>query len=183
MNVNGLNNGAYMVNNSLQKRESAKTGNATSDFQDSFRGIHTLVMGGLCSRGLNDGGCVTVYKAEEYSAENPIMRVVTKSADGREQEQFIDPLKVNPTSATENEMSALTAYLVDEKKLDSISALSVGAGVAKGTANVSNVFTEKKNFYALAEEMMKIQYACHNFAGYASYKNILSAYDILMNRN
>ena len=80
-------------------------------------------------------------------------------------------------------MSALTAYLVDEKKLDSVSALSVGAGAAKGTANVSNVSTEKKNFYALTEEMMKMQYACHNFAGYAAYKKILSAYDIFMNRS
>lgn len=183
MNINGLNSGNYMVNNTFQKKENTKIGNATSDFQNSFNGIHTLVMGGLCSRGLNDGGCVTVYKAEEYSAENPVMRVVTRSADGHELEQFIDPTKVNPKNATENEMSALTAYLVDEKKLDSVSALSVGAGAAKGTANVSNVSTEKKNFYALTEEMMKMQYACHNFAGYAAYKKILSAYDIFMNKS
>lgn len=183
MNVNGLNSGTDMVNNAFLKRTSAKTEKVASDFQNSFKGVHTLVMGGLCSRGLNDGGCVTVYKAEGYSAENPVMRVVTRTADGQEQEQFIDPMKVNPTSATENEMSALTAYLVDEKKLDSVSALSVGAGATKGTASVSNVSTEKKNFYALTEEMMKMQYACHNFVGYASYKKILSAYEIFMNRN
>jgi len=182
MNVNGLNSGSNMVNSAFQKRRVPKQENVASNFQNTFNGIHTLVMGGLRSRGLNDGGCVTVYKAEEYSAENPIMRVVTRSADGQKQEQLIDPTKVNPTSATENEMSALIAYLVDEKKLDSASALGVGAGAAKGTANVSNVSTEKKNFYALTEEMMKMQYACHNFEGYASYKKILSAYDVFMNK-
>jgi len=182
MNVNGLNSSSYMVNNNFRKRESARAGNSTPDFQNSFNGIHTLVMGGLCSRGLTDGGCVTVYKAEGYCAENPLMRVVTRAADGQEQEQFIDPAKVNPASATRTEIDALTAYLVDEKKLDSASALRVGAGAGRGTDNFSNASTEKKNFYALAEEMMKMQYGCHNFAGYASYKKMLSAFDVFMDK-
>ena len=99
----------------VQKRESPKTRNMAPGFQNSFNGVHTLVMGGLCSRGLADGGCVTVYKAEGYSAENPIMRVVTRAADGQEYEQLVDP-----ASATRTEIDALAAYLVDEKKLDSI---------------------------------------------------------------
>ena len=180
MNVIGLSNGSYRVNDTLPHKESVRTGKESTDFQNTFNGIHTLVMGGLSSRGLSDGGCVTVYKAEGYSSENSIMRVVTRAADGQEYEQFIDPAKVNPTSATENEMSALTAYLVEGKKLDSVSALGVGAGAAKGTANVSNVSTGKKNFYALTEEMMKMQYHFHNFAGYALYKKILSVYDVFM---
>ena len=180
MNVTGLSNGSYRVNDTLPQKDGVRTGKESTDFQNTFNGIHTLVMGGLSSRGLSDGGCVTVYKAEGYSSENPIMRVVTRAADGQEYEQFIEPTKVNPTGATENEMSALTAYLVEEKKLDSVSALGVGAGAAKGTANVSNVSTERKNFYALTQEMMKMQYDSRNFAGYALYKKILSAYDVFM---
>ena len=105
MNVNGINNGAYMP---VQKRESPKTRNTAPGFQNSFNGVHTLVMGGLCSRGLADGGCVTVYKAEGYSAENPIMRVVTRAADG--QEQLIDPAKVEPASATRTEIDTRHYY-------------------------------------------------------------------------
>ena len=179
MNVNGINNGAYMP---VQKRESPKTRNTAPGFQNSFNGVHTLVMGGLCSRGLADGGCVTVYKAEGYSAENPIMRVVTRAADGQEHEQLIDPAKVDPASATRTEIDALAAYLVDEKKLDSISALRIGAGAEKGTESFSTAFAEKKNFYAIAEEMMKMQYECHNLAGYASYQKILSAFDAFMDK-
>ena len=55
MNVNGINNGSYMP---VQKRESPKTGNAVPGFQNSFNGVHTLVMGGLCSRGLADMDCI-----------------------------------------------------------------------------------------------------------------------------
>ena len=43
MNVNGINNGSYMP---VQKRESPKTGNTAPGFQNSFNGVHTLVMGG-----------------------------------------------------------------------------------------------------------------------------------------
>ena len=180
MNVNGINNGAYMT---VQKGRVPKLRNESSNFQNSFNGVHTLVMGGLCSRGLADGGCVTVYKAEGYSAENPIMRVVTRAADGQEHEQLIDPAKVDPASATRTEIDALAAYLVDEKKLDSISALRIGAGAEKGTESFSTAFAEKKNFYAIAEEMMKMQYECHNFAGYASYQKILSAFDAFMDKD
>ena len=178
--INGINNGSYMP---VQKRESPKTGNTAPGFQNSFNGVHTLVMGGLCSRGLVDGGCVTVYKADGYSTENPIMRVVTRAADGQEYEQLVDPAKVDPASATRTEIDALAAYLVDEKKLDSMSALRVGAGAEKGTESFSTAFAEKKNYYAIAEEMMKMQYECHNLAGYASYQKILSAFDAFMDKD
>ncbi len=127
MNVTGLNNGPYRVSDILSQKDSVRTGKESTDYQNTFNVIHTLVMGGLSSRELSDGGCVTVYKAEGYSFENPIMRVVTKAADGQKFEQLIDPTKVNPTSATENEMFALIVYLVEEKKLDSVSAWGVGA--------------------------------------------------------
>lgn len=179
MNVNGISNGGYI---SVQKMGGPKTRNTSSGFQNSFNGVHTLVMGGLCSRGLADGGCVTVYKAEGYRAENPIMRVVTRAADGREPEQLVDPAKVDPVSATRTEIDALAAYLLDEKKLDSMSALRVGAGAEKGTESFSTAFAEKKNYYAIAEEMMKMQYDCHNLAGYASYQKILSAFDAFMDK-
>ena len=105
--INGINNGSYMP---VQKRESPKTRNTAPGFQNSFNGVHTLVMGGLCSRGLADGGCVTVYKAEGYSAENPIMRVVTRAADGQEHEQLIYPAKVDPASATRTEIDTRHYY-------------------------------------------------------------------------
>ena len=93
MNVTGLSNGSYRVNDTLPQNGGVRTGEESTDFQNTFNGIHTLVMGGLSSRGLSDGGCVTVYKAEGYSSENPIIRVVIRAADGQKYEQFIDPTK------------------------------------------------------------------------------------------
>ena len=63
--------------------------------------------------------------------------------------------------------------MVDEKKLDSISALRIGAGAEKGTESFSTAFAEKKN----------LQYECHNLAGYVSYKKILSAFDAFMDKD
>lgn len=182
MNVNGLSNSSYGVQNVFSQKGNNKTGNVTSDFQNNFQGTCSLVLvsGGLMSRGLSDGGCTTVYKAEGYSAENPLMRVVTTSLNGQEYEQLIDPTKVNPASATRTEIDALTAYLVDEKKLDSVSALGIGAGAGIGTTTFSSASTVKENYCSLTEEMMKMQYNSHNYEGYLHYKKILSIFDALM---
>lgn len=182
MNVNGLTS-SHIVNTVFSKKGNVGVRNTTTNFQTVFKGKHVLVKGGLSSRGLSDGGCVTVYKADETDAESKMMRVVTRTADGQKYEQLIDPTKVDPTNATENEMSALLAYLVDEKKLDSSSALGALAGPGKESLNVFKVATEKKNFYALAEEMMKIQYDCRNFASYVPRKKLLNAYDAFMNES
>lgn len=183
MNVNGSSNNSYMVQNDFFQKKNIKTGNTTLNFQDSFKGIPVLVKGGLWTRGLSDGGCSTVYKSEEYSEDNPLMRVVTTSIDGRTHEEIVDPTKVNPASATRTEIDALTAYLVHENKLDNLSAIGLGSGAGKGTTDFSSASTVKKNYYSLTEEMMKMQYNCHNYKGYLSYKKILSIFDTLMNKN
>lgn len=183
MNVNGVSGAFYGVDPAVSNRRIAQAGNRASGFRNRFQGTFTLVMGGLSSRGLSDGGCTTVYKADGYSAEHPVMRVVTRSADGQEYEQMIDPTKVNPASATRTEIDALTAYLVDEKKLDSASAMRVGAGAGMGTDTFSGATMAKRNYYALAEEMMQMQYQCHNYAGYASYQKIAGAFAMFMGKD
>ena len=55
MNVNGIINGSYMP---VQKGRVPKLRNGSSNFQNSFNGVHALVMGGLCSRGLADMDCI-----------------------------------------------------------------------------------------------------------------------------
>lgn len=181
LGVGNLNNA--VIQNAQYQQSKVSSQSSQTDFHTVFKGRHVLVKGGLSSRGLSDGGCVTVYKADETDAESKMMRVVTRTAEGQKYEQLIDPTKVDPTNATENEMSALLAYLVDEKKLDSSSALGALAGPGKESLNVFKVATEKKNFYALAEEMMKMQYDCHNFASYTARKKLLNAYDAFMNES
>lgn len=110
------------------------------------------------------------------------MRVVTRSAEGQEYEQLIDPRKVNPASASRTEIDALTAYLVEEKKMDSASAMRVGAGAGMGKDTFASAATAKWNYDLLAREMMQMQYSCHNYEGYVSYQKIVSAFSAFINK-
>ncbi len=148
-----------------------------------YNGPYHLRMGGMVSRALSDGGNVTVYEADGYTSENPMVKVVTTSADGQEHEQFIDPRTVDISKATENEMLALNAYLVKEGKLDgNVYSSSVLSGADLSDADVSRVMNLKKNFFSNVKEMMEMQYNAHNFAGYAQYKKIWDVYDMFMSR-
>ena len=149
----------------------------------SYNGPYHLRMGGMVSRALSDGGNVTVYEAEGYTAENPMVKVVTTAADGKEYEQFIDPRTVDVSKATENEMLALNAYLVKEGKLDNnVYSSSVLSGANLSNADVSGVMNLKKNFFSNVKEMMEMQYNAHNLAGYAQYKKLWGVYDLFMSR-
>lgn len=175
MNIGGLNtlnsamrSGLTGVNKQSAKKNSVQTSTTAS----SFAGTFNLKIGGLASRALSDGSNVTVYKADTYTKDSPLLRVVTTSADGKEREQIIDPSKVNISNATENEMFALNSYLVDEGKLDN--------DVYKtGMFTDSGVSDTKKNFADILKNLMEMQYNANNLSGYAKYNTILSAYDLL----
>lgn len=132
-----------------------------------------LKIGGLASRALPDGSNVTVYKDDSYSKENPFLRVVTTSADGKEKEQIIDPKNVDISNATEQEMFALNAYLVDEGKLKNNDIYTAGIYTETGLSDI------KKNFAVMIKELMEMQYNTNNLSGFAKYNRILSAYDFL----
>lgn len=186
MNVNGIGTigyptAAYGIKRMQQNTvEKSFVGNAT---QSSFNGAYSLRMGGMVSRALSDGGNVTVYEADGYSSENPMVKVATTSVDGKEHEQFIDPRTVDISNATENEMLALNAYLVKEGKLDnSVYSSSVLSGANLSNANVTSVMNLKKNFFSNVKEMMEMQYNAHNYAGYVQYKKVWDTYNLFMDR-
>ena len=104
MNIGGMNptnsfmkNGLSGVNRRPEKGKNAVPTSTTT----SYAGTFNLKIGGLVSRALPDGSNVTVYKADSYTKDSPLLRVVTTSADGKESEQMIDPYKVDVTNATE----------------------------------------------------------------------------------
>ena len=176
MNIGSLNatNSAMRSGMTGVNRQSAKRKNPVqnSTAASAYAGTFNLKIGGLASRALPDGSNVTVYKADSYTKDSPMLRVVTTSADGKESEQMIDPSKVNISNATEKEMFALSSYLVDEGKLDN--------DVYKtGMFTDSSVTDTKKNFADIIKELMDMQYNANNLSGYAKYNKILSAYDFL----
>ena len=160
-------------------RSSSVSASGTS----SYNGPYLLRMGGMVSRALSDGGNVTVYEAEGYSTENPMVKVVTTAADGQEYEQIIDPRTVDVSKATENEMLALNAYLVKEGKLDNnVFSSSVLSGPDLSDTDAPSAMNLKKNFLSNVKEMMEMQYNAHNLAGYAQYRKIWDVYNLFMGR-
>lgn len=186
MNVNGLSGGSDILKTMIQKRgqnrsDKVATFQENSSINDTYSGPYTLRMGGLVSRALDKGANVTIYKSDSYTTSNPILRVVTTSADGKENEQLIDPREVDITNATQNEMLALNAYLVDQGKLDnSVYATSIMQGSSVSDVDLSSASNLKKNFLDVAKEMMEMQYKVHNFAMYAEYRKIFGVYNSFM---
>ena len=90
MNIGSLNatNSAMRSGMTGVNRQSAKRKNPVqnSTAASAYAGTFNLKIGGLASRALPDGSNVTVYKADSYTKDSPMLRVVTTSADGKESE-------------------------------------------------------------------------------------------------
>lgn len=134
-------------------------------------GNFSLKMGGEASHALAGGANVTVYKSDNYSEKNPLMRVIKTESDGRESQQIIDPRRVNPSSATDDEIFALNAFLVEQGKLDN--------SVYQTSILSPNHSTAPKNFLSIVNEQMLMQKDANNFGGYAKYRQILDVYESL----
>ena len=169
-NVNyAMRNGINETNRSLVKRKFPEQNfGAVSSDAVTFK----LKLGGLVSHGLLDGSNVTVYKAESYTKESPFLRVVTTLADGTQSEQIIDPQKIDVSNATETEMMALNAYLIDEGKLEDDPCIS-------GIFSYTGVSDVRKDFVDIAKELMIMQYRANNLEGYTAYNKLLSVYESL----
>lgn len=99
MNVNGIGAAGYSVTGYMAGKNftngAIQSSRANASEKSSYNGPYHLRMGGMVSRALSDGGNVTVYEADGYTSENPMVKVVTTSVDGQEHEQFIDPRTVD----------------------------------------------------------------------------------------
>lgn len=187
MSVSAIDNLGYsMTGNAATKNYNLtkeKFSFQTTLENSSYNGPYLLKMGGLVSRALSDGGNVTVYKADSYNENNPMLRLVTTSADGNETEQLIDPRTVDISNATDNEMLALNAYLVETGKLDDdVYTSSVLSGTSLSKVNLESASNIKKNFFDNLNELMKMQYDAHNFASYAQCNKILGVYNSFMEK-
>ncbi|MCM1220024.1 MAG: hypothetical protein NC548_36595 [Lachnospiraceae bacterium] len=174
MNIGGLNSVSPAIRSGMMKtnRQSAKkndTGMIQNAVAPTYSGNFNLKLGGLTSMAKPDGSNITVYKADSYTKDTPLLRIVTTDANGKETEQIINPNEVDMTNATEKEMFALDAYLADEGITDSAYTL--------GIFTDDSVTDTKKNFMDILKELRDMQYKAGNLSGYAKYNNYLGACD------
>lgn len=168
-----INEISTMRKNSLQKSNNVKNFKKfelSVDENSVCSANMSVVLGGLLSVGYADGSNVTIYKSDEYSESNPELKIVIKHPNGRKEEQYIDPRKINPSHATGNEILALHSYLMETGKLD---VSSIYSGVTASGTMTSDV---KLDFFNIIREMMMMQYNVHNILGYQNYNRVLDAY-------
>ena len=184
--INAISGGLGITRTAIKNREQNQIGKAvvqTNDYTNSFyNGPAHLRIGGLVSRALDKGANVTIYKSDSYTEENPMLRIVTTSADGEEKEQLIDPRTIDISNATQNEMLALNAYLVDQGKLDGGVPTSILTGTDITPTDLAKASNLRSNFLDIARDMMEMQYKAHNYSGYAIYSKMLGVYESFMGR-
>lgn len=159
---------------SRSKRENAKqTGSQLPSGQINTN--FSLKLGGVSSRALSDGSNVTVYKSNSYSKENPLMKVVTTLADGSKTEEMVDPRTVDISNASENEMLAFNAYMVDQGKMDN-------SVYRTSFLQDESITGTRRNYLEIAKRLMEMQYNAGNVAGYVKYNKIYTTYSQLLKK-
>ncbi len=117
------------------------------------------------------GESANVYRADEYSEDNPIYLVKGIDKNGKEYEQTVDVSKVNPNSCSYTELLALNAH--NGKRSDSnFMTMAILKDKMEGSS-----YHEKTDYMAMAYELMDDMKTLGNWEGYLRYGNWI--HDIL----
>ena len=108
MSVNGIGTGNIAEYNNTYKTAKSGTTKAfeVSESQNSDKETNVLGIGFLDVPGTNMKYGMKVEYAEEYSADNPVIKVTVQTLQGAE-EHLINVKEINPKNASEIEMFAL----------------------------------------------------------------------------
>lgn len=123
--------------------------------------------GAIFVSGTPDGQSFSIYKADDYSADNPILNIKGTDKDGNIYEQQIDPLTVDLENASYVEMMAVNAYLVDIGELDG----NDFSAIERPTKDD----LEKADYLNSIREWRDTQYSVGNMVGYHKAANVCNA--------
>lgn len=117
------------------------------------------------------GESINVYRAEDFSEENPIYIVKGTDGNGNEYEEKIDVSKVNPNNCSYKEMLVLGIHT--GKKSDS---LFFSMSILKDKA-ASASYSDKADYMSMLSELRSDMKTLGNWDGYLRYDKIIT--DIL----
>lgn len=123
--------------------------------------------GAIFASGTPDGQSFSIYKADGYSADNPIFNIKGTDKDGNSYEQQINPLTVDPENASYVEMMAVNAYLVDIGELD--------AGDFTSFERPTEDDLEKADYLNTLRAWRDTQFQVGNMVGYQKAANVCDA--------
>ena len=109
------------------------------------------------------GESANVYKADDYSEDNPVYLVKGMDKNGNEYEQTVDVSKVNPNSCSYTEMLALNAHTGNKSDSNFLSM-----AIMKDKAGTAS-YQDKADYLQAAYALMDDMKALGNWDGYLRY--------------
>lgn len=161
----------------LHDRNTSNTKEANGEFQNKVlkcvsAGEQNVI---LCSDALmsygspQTGESVSIYKADNYSEDNPIYIIKGLDANGNEFEQEIDASTINPNHCSYNELMVLNLETGHTSPSDYLHAVAV-----RDKAGVDSYF-DKTDYIECIQMIMDDQKAMGNWASYLSYDKWLQS--------
>ncbi len=166
MSVNGIGTADYPAWHETKRAESS----TKADFGASVRGVSGgknvvyLAPDALFSiYDAQTGESANVYRADNYSEENPLYLIKGTDKNGNEYEQTVDVSKVNPNSCSYTEMLALNAHTGNKSDSNFLSM-----AIMKDKAGTAS-YHEKADWLSAAYALMDEMKTLGNWDGYLRY--------------
>lgn len=124
------------------------------------------------------GSTISVYKTQDFDAENPVYKVKKWDRWGNETQQMVDVSKVDPKNCNAAEMYAYTANLKESGK-GSFEDTVLKAAVAKAVKNAEQKsagswnFSENTDWVKIVKDIMQSEYRRGDLKGYVHWKKFL----------
>lgn len=176
--------GSYNYSNYYQTNVNKHSEQASSSYgTGASKGLTLYVSDGedeaLTSVACANGTSASVFKADNYTEENPQYLVKFWDENGEMQEYTVNPKEVDPENASYIEMLAYSTY--SDVQGNTTNAYRDFMSAAGGTSadieyDSSNV-NEKKNYKSMVLDFMQMQYDAGNMSDYLSYKQFYDYMD------
>lgn len=168
INNNYYNTNGYQSTN-VRKQNTANRNNPLNENKHYFGNISLGWSDGAVSAyGTPEGNSFSVYKAENYSVEEPWMYVKGMDTDGNYYEQKVNVKEVNPRNASFTEIQALNSYLELQGKLKTQSLSFF--------PRENNDDLVKRDYMSLLEDWRDMQKSVGNWAGYKKFSDVCNAF-------
>ena len=114
----------------------------------------------------------SVFKAESFSANNPVMLVRDTDSDGRAFEAEVNINNVNPNNASFIEMFALDGYFVSNGQPAGLTRAATAAMAVENATGKNNAFSQF-NFLLPLKKHLETQLFHKNWDGFMQLKTII----------
>lgn len=166
MSVNGITVAQYPVRYETKKAQNNAGGDfgaGVKEMSGSNNVVHIDPDAIFSIHHVKTGESANVYRADDYSKDNPVYLVKGIDKSGNEYEQTVDVSKVNPNRCSYTEMLALNAHTGD-KSNSNFMTMSILKDKADGVS-----YHEKTDCMAMAYGLLNDMKTLGNWDGYLRY--------------